>query len=102
MGITPPPPFLCPLCGSNLCYFVHVDGRSGSPVRMPWYSCAGCSVLFVDSVRFQWLMRRTITPGDPSDRGVGGAPSVQDEPTIAGFKRPLQPWEISHLMPGDD
>lgn len=52
--------FLCPLCGSNVATYVHVQGRSGNPVRMPFYRCAGCTVQFGDIQRFKQLMRHTF------------------------------------------
>lgn len=62
-GYTPPPPFLCPLCGSNACLFVTYKSPAGKYARMPWFSCVGCTVMFLDPHRFQVMMRRTVTDG---------------------------------------
>ena len=67
--------FLCPLCGSNLAHFVNVDGRSGNPVRMPFYQCAGCTVQFGDIQRFKRLMRHTY---DTEKHRVDEKPMIGD------------------------
>lgn len=40
--------YQCPLCGSTSyqTVYYHRDGRQ--PVKLPMYSCIGCSVLFTD------------------------------------------------------
>ena len=67
--------FLCPLCGSNVALCVHVESRSGVSVRMPFYKCAGCTVLFGDIQRFKRQMRHTY---DTEHHRVDEKPMIGD------------------------
>jgi hypothetical protein len=80
--------FLCPLCGSNLCLLVFVEGREGRSVRMPWYRCSGCTVLFHDPKRFSVLMQRTYIRGDSSR-----SPRVEERPLASDEGRPVSGWK---------
>lgn len=92
-GYTPPPRFLCPLCGSNQCHFVVYVSPSGKDTRMPWFSCAGCTVMFRDAKRFQVMMRRTdkTPPGSTIAR-------VEEKQWIG--KAELPAWQ-KHRMGGE-
>lgn len=75
--------FLCPLCQSNLALVVSVQGRSGKPFFLPFYRCAGCSVLFGDIKRFTRLVRHTYDAKEHR---------LEEKPTLGPDDRPLPFW----------
>jgi hypothetical protein len=75
--------FLCPLCQSNLALATYVTGRNGKPFYLPFYRCAGCSVVFSDIDRFTRLMRHTYDVKEHR---------VEEKPTLGPDERPLPYW----------
>ena len=70
--------FDCPQCRSTRYHYVYVHGRNGQSFKMPFYMCAGCSVMFGDAWRFKRLIRHTTDgrgmPDEVVTRGVDDRP----------------------------
>jgi transcription elongation factor Elf1 len=50
--------FNCPLCQSDDYGYALYSREGRNSVRMSWFQCAGCSVMFNDPERFSRLVRR--------------------------------------------
>jgi len=50
--------FNCPLCQSDDYHYALYSREGRNSVRMSWFECAGCSVMFNDPERFTRLVRR--------------------------------------------
>jgi hypothetical protein len=54
-----PDPFKCPLCGSVVCERVIVPRPNGTSYTTLFFACAGCSIMFLDPLRFTHQVLRT-------------------------------------------
>jgi hypothetical protein len=64
--------FICPLCQSDDYRYVSFSQEGRKYVRMSWFRCAGCTVMFEDPERFTRLVRRTTVDNYIKDEPLRG------------------------------
>lgn len=71
--------FNCPLCQSDDYGYALYSREGRNSVRMSWFQCAGCSVLFNDPERFSRLVRRVHELNAIRDAPQRGEGSLRSE-----------------------